>query len=208
MLRRLLPALAVTAGVLLSGAPAAASPAPAADGSALRIMPLGDSITAGVGVAGKDGYRLRLQRSLEKAGVAVDYVGSQRGGTAGDPDHEGHGGWTIDQLANRTTAWVQRYDPDVVLLHAGTNNITRGEDPAAVAGKLSGLIDRVRAAAPGAQVFVARIIGTAVPAEVPANQAYNALIPDVVAGKDERVHLVDQSPVDDLSIYDRHHPNA
>ncbi|BAL89345.1 putative GDSL-like lipase/acylhydrolase [Actinoplanes missouriensis 431] len=202
MLRSLLPALALAAGVL-SGTPAMAS-----GDAPMRIMPLGDSITAGVGVPGKDGYRLALQRALERAGERVDYVGSQKGGTDGDIDHEGHGGWTIDQLAEQTTGWVTTYRPDVVLLHAGTNNITLGEEPSAVAGKLSALIDQVRAAAPAARVYVATIVGTTVASEVAANRAYNALIPGVVAGKGALVRLVDQSAVDGLSIYDRHHPNA
>ncbi|WP_229074860.1 SGNH/GDSL hydrolase family protein [Actinoplanes sp. DH11] len=209
MLRALLPALAVSAGVLF-GVPATAAPVTAAtdDTAPVRIMPLGDSITAGVGVVGKDGYRLRLQRKLTNAGMTFDFVGSQQGGTAGDPDHEGHGGWTIDQLTEQAGGWVNTYDPDVVLLHAGTNNITRGEKPAQVAGKLAGLIDQVRAAAPEAQIYVATIVGTAVTSEEAANVGYNRLIPGVVADKGPRVHLVDQAPIGGLSIYDRHHPNA
>ena len=173
----------------------------------LRIMPLGDSITVGVGSPGKNGYRMDLQRRLRAAGVTTDFVGSQSDGDNGDLDHEGRGGWTIDQIAAQVDRRLAETSPDIVLLHAGTNNITRSEDPAAVADKLSALIDRVRVQVPGAHVFVARIVGTAVSSEVAANRAYNALVPGVVGAKGAQVHLVDQSSVTGLDIYDRHHPN-
>ncbi|HWS32906.1 MAG TPA: SGNH/GDSL hydrolase family protein [Actinoplanes sp.] len=181
--------------------------AAAAGAAPLRIMPLGDSITVGSGSPGRNGWRADLQRRLRAAGVRTDFVGSARAGTTGDRDHEGHGGWTIEQLAGVVGRSLATYRPDVVLLHAGTNNITRGDDPVVAAGRLSALIDRVRAGAPDADVYVATIVGTAVAAEVPANHAYNALIPAVVRARGPRVHLVDQSVVTGVDIYDRHHPN-
>jgi lysophospholipase L1-like esterase len=183
--------------------PAAAAPAPAR----LRIMPLGDSITVGVGSPGKNGWRADLQRRLRDAGVSADFVGAESEGTTGDLDHEGHGGWTIEQIARIVDQSLDQFQPDVVLLHAGTNNITRSDDPAAAAGKLSALIDRVQARVPDADIYVAKIIGTSVASEVAANRAYNALIPAVVREKGPRVHLVDQSTVSGLDIYDLHHPN-
>ncbi len=194
------------AGLLL--APAIPAPAAAAPGPApLRIMPLGDSITVGVGSPGKNGWRADLQSRLRDAGVRTDFVGSQREGTTGDRDHEGHGGWTIERLAGIVDESLAAAKPDVVLLHAGTNNITRADNPLAAARKLSDLIDQIRTGAPRAEIYVATIVGTTVASEVAANQAYNTLIPAIVAQKDAQVHLVDQSTVAGLDIYDRHHPN-
>jgi lysophospholipase L1-like esterase len=207
MTRSRLGMFAVSLAGLLSctgpATPAAASPGDAP----LRIMPLGDSITVGVGSPGKNGWRADLQRRLREAGVSADFVGSESEGTSGDLDHEGHGGWTIEQIAAVVDRSLAAYHPDIVLLHAGTNNITRSEDPAAAARKLSALIDRVRARVPHAEIYVAKIIDTAVASEVPANRAYNALIPAVVQDKGPRVHLVDQSTVTGPDIYDIHHPN-
>jgi lysophospholipase L1-like esterase len=185
-----------------------ATPVAASPGDApLRIMPLGDSITVGVGSPGRNGWRADLQRRLRAAGVSADFVGSESQGTSGDLDHEGHGGWTIERIAGIVDQRLAAYEPDVVLLHAGTNNITRSDDPAAAAGKLSALIDRIQARVPQAEIYVAKIVGTAVASEVPANRAYNALIPAIVQEKGPRVHLVDQSTVAGLDIYDAHHPN-
>ncbi|BBH63999.1 hypothetical protein ACTI_06840 [Actinoplanes sp. OR16] len=204
--------VAVLAGVFMPGRqePAEAEAAAGRIGpSIVRIMPFGDSITVGTGSPGRDGYRIELQSRLVRAGLAFDFVGSQTTGTSrGDADHEGHGGWTIDQLTVPAGAWVSAARPDIVLLHAGTNDVTRLEKPAVTAAKLSRLIDRVRDGAPDAAIFVSTIVGTAVPAENAANRAYNRLIPGVVAGKDANVHFVDQAAVAGLDLYDNHHPNG
>ncbi|MFM9072982.1 MAG: hypothetical protein ACKOOC_06240 [Cyanobium sp.] len=50
----------------------------------LRIMPMGDSITEGVGAPG--GYRQPLYDALTGKGYDVDFVGSKR--TSGDPTRE------------------------------------------------------------------------------------------------------------------------
>jgi len=73
--------------------------------STTRIMPLGDSITESF--APYDSYRYYLWTSLQNSGFRdIDFVGSQHGVLGGEPanenfdqDHEGHPGWTTDQLA-------------------------------------------------------------------------------------------------------------
>ena len=65
----------------------------------VRIMPLGDSITFGVGgVGGFGGYRGTLYSKLVNQGYSVNFVGTQtaNSGSIPDPNHEGHGGWRID----------------------------------------------------------------------------------------------------------------
>src|SRR4051794_23956151 len=84
--------------------PAAAATAPAAPASAaapasLRLMPLGDSITWGVGSSSGNSYRGFLWNRLAAEGHTLDFVGSGRSGTMSDPDNEGHSGWRIDQIA-------------------------------------------------------------------------------------------------------------
>ncbi|MCS5698544.1 GDSL-type esterase/lipase family protein [Cyanobium sp. FGCU-52] len=61
----------------------------------LRVMPMGDSITAGDQVPG--GYRAPLRDRITGQGWSVDFVGSQRqpGDTSSDQDHWGRPGWGI-----------------------------------------------------------------------------------------------------------------
>ena len=66
----------------------------------VRIMPVGDSITYGSGSPG-GGYRFPLWHLLTNAGYTVDFTGTRTtNGIAGlpDPDHEGWGGYRIDQI--------------------------------------------------------------------------------------------------------------
>jgi len=98
----------------------------------VKIMPLGDSITAGY-QAELGGYRWPLENLLLDAGYAFDYVGSLSIASPPSmprPWHEGHGGYQIEsadggnQLAGAVVdSALRTYQPDVILLLAGTNNL-------------------------------------------------------------------------------------
>ena len=88
-----------------------------------RLMPLGDSITWGVGSPSGNSYRGFLWNQLTADGHALDFVGSGRNGTMSDPDNEGHSGWRIDQIAGIADSVLARYRPNVVTLEIGTNDL-------------------------------------------------------------------------------------
>ncbi len=99
-----------------------------------RVMPLGDSITFGYLTATTTpaeeyvtGYRQPLYLALRDAGYHVDFVGGLASGQSAAPsfdaDHEGHGGWRDDQVADNVFSWLGNYPADVVLLHIGTNGL-------------------------------------------------------------------------------------
>ena len=111
------------------------------DGKA-RIMPLGDSITAGITSgnnppsATRTGYRLDLFNDLTTASAGkygINFVGSQSDGAGAglsDPDHEGHPGWCddnnpactgFDTIAGNVNSFLNANPADIVLLHIGTN---------------------------------------------------------------------------------------
>jgi lysophospholipase L1-like esterase len=110
-------------------------------GVPLRIMALGDSITAGVaangGRAQDGGYRGVLARSLASAGYQVQFVGS-RSDYSDDIANHAHEGWPGYVLRSypsdpgpgqligpRTRSAIMQYDPDVILVMAGTNDLLR-----------------------------------------------------------------------------------
>lgn len=156
----------------------------------LRIMPLGDSITDGMGVAG--GYRTDLWQYLRADGMAVQFVGSEYGGPAalGDRDHEGHPGWEIGQIDRRVNGWLRTYQPDVVLLHIGTNDILHGR-AAGAALRLRVLLGHITATVPGAQVYVAQIIPLRSPRLDSWVRRYNRAVARVAVMAGPHVHLVD-----------------
>jgi len=175
---------------------------------ALRVMPLGDSITLGTGAPARSSYRAALAERLLRGGMQIDYVGSESSGTGDDLEHEGHGGWTIDELSERLDRWLDETGPDVVLVHAGTNNITRGDGAYATADKLSAMIDQIRAARPAAYIFVAQIVSSRVPRELIEDRIYNQLIPALVAAKrDPLISVVNQATVSGIDLHDLRHPN-
>jgi lysophospholipase L1-like esterase len=159
-----------SAGVGAGGA-AAFSPCPAS-GAACNVMPLGDSITDGVGSSAPGGgYRLELFHAAVQAHQALTFVGS-----AADPNgpttldgkmfprnHEGHPGYTIDDSA--TTSGISPLvdqsiatnHPQIVLLMIGTNDVNRNIDVANAPTRLGALLDRVSNDAPNALLVVAKI---------------------------------------------------
>ncbi|MEU4245193.1 SGNH/GDSL hydrolase family protein [Actinoplanes sp. NPDC026619] len=214
-----LGATAIAAGFALAGAlPAAAAPtgadavSTAAVGSPLRVMPLGDSITMGIGSATMSSYRIDLQKRLAGAGMDVDFVGSQQHGSpaTADLDHEGHSGWTVAKIAANVDGWLTTYQPDAVLLMIGTNDLRTEAGSVGATERLSALVDQITVAAPATELFVAKITGTRTAGNAPQQKrtdAYNARIPGIVAAKGAHVHLVDQSTVRRLDIRDGLHPN-
>ena len=79
-------------------------------GDPIRIMPLGDSITAGYGSAFSVGYRQALFLSTVESGYEIDFVGNQKDGEFANPffdaDHEGHPGWGTYQVAEHVYEWL------------------------------------------------------------------------------------------------------
>jgi lysophospholipase L1-like esterase len=127
-------------------------------GKSLVVLPLGDSITWGYADPSNNGYRSPLYNSLVSAGAKVDMVGSVKNGNMKDPDNEGHPGWTVSQIAGATTAIKGKYNPNVILLHAGTNDANGSDNPSAAPQKIANLIDQLSSQWPKATLLVARIV--------------------------------------------------
>lgn len=133
----------------------------------LKLLPLGDSTTEGTADF-VGGYRGPLRERLLKAGYAVDFVGSRTGNSAGlpSPAHEGHPGFRIEWLrTGRTTAQssaaplaitLRRFQPDVILLLAGTNNLYF-DRPAIAAAEMRLLLDVVFGHAPDVTLLLGGI---------------------------------------------------
>lgn len=99
-----------------------------------RIMPLGDSITFDARYddtrsdSVRTGYRSHLYYKLVEAKYEVNFVGSRIAGEAitppFDPDNEGHPSWTSFEIAEDAYTFMAQSNPDIVLLHIGTNDLT------------------------------------------------------------------------------------
>jgi lysophospholipase L1-like esterase len=183
----------------------AAALAPVPDGP--KILPLGDSITFGVGSSTRSGYRTDLLERLAAVGVDADFVGSQSNGVGADLDHEGHPGWRIDQVREHVDGWLAQAQPDVVLLDVGTNDYVQSYDQEMAPARLSDLIDRILASSPTVRVVVAKLLLPLGQKRARGVAAFNATIPVVVAGKGPRVAIADMSRISRRNTTDGLHPN-
>lgn len=129
----------------------------------VKIMPLGDSITEGYYPPGDhdgyyEGYRRSLNISLYEAGVNVDFVGSQSDGIGFDSDHEGHSGYTADEIRDNVYSWLASNPAEIVLLHIGTNDIENGQSVDDVISEVEGIIGNITLYNQDVTVLIARII--------------------------------------------------
>jgi len=168
-----------------------------------EIMPLGDSITQGgyrrflLGDLNGRGTTFSFVGTQTTASDGIPNL---------DPPqthHEGHGGYRIgdiesnlDGLNDQTTGYPRSTNhggfwfpgipdgpekrpavyPNIILLHAGTNDITLGATPEQARDRLRALITRIVTDRPKAQLIVASITPRTDDKEG-ANAAYDALIP-------------------------------
>jgi acyl-CoA thioesterase-1 len=115
----------------------AAGPAAA---QSLKILALGDSLTAGLGLPAGRGFAPQLERALKESGVEAQVIDA---GVSGDT--------TASGLAR--IEWALADAPDLVILELGANDMLRGIDPAETRANLDAMLARLRAA--GARVLLA-----------------------------------------------------
>ncbi|WP_239096432.1 SGNH/GDSL hydrolase family protein [Streptomyces sp. SID11385] len=183
---------------------ASAAPAP------LRVMPLGNSITWGVGSPSGNSYRGFLWNQLTADGYPLDFVGSVRNGPMPDPDNEGHSGWRIDQIASIADSVLAQYRPNVITLEIGTNDLNGNYEVPTAPDRMSALIDQILRDAPDATVLVGTVIVSTSATEEATRPAFNEKLAQLVRAKADagaHVRLVDMSALTPADLSDALHPN-
>jgi len=138
-----------------------------------RIMPLGDSITAGVVTnainpvtpAARVGYRQPLFNALTIPQKSlVDFVGNEKSGSVATPipiadeDHQGIPGFRDDEVAANIVSFLTANPAEFILLHIGTNNFS--DDEADVANILANIDNYESTTGKQITVLLAKIIDT------------------------------------------------
>ena len=135
----------------------------------LKIMPLGDSITEGgynspanVYHSQDGGYRLPLVLQVLKVRPDTLFVGSLENGPNFMPQrhHEGHSGWRIEQISAQIDGWLKTYQPDVILLMLGTNNMWTEATRTPAVSYYETLLNQIAGDLPQTRVYAASIINT------------------------------------------------
>ena len=97
------------------------------------VVALGDSLTAGLGVAADEAFPARLQARLRAEGYDYRVVNA---GVSGDTTAGGL----------RRVDWALRAHPDVVIVALGANDGLRGQSPPAIRANLEEIVARLQAA--------------------------------------------------------------
>jgi acyl-CoA thioesterase I len=120
-------------GLTLIGAEPALAQASAAIGAKpIKMVVLGDSLSAGFGLAGSDAFPAKLQKALKAKGIPVDMVNA---GVSGDTSSGGR-----DRLD-----WSVPEGTRAVIVELGANDALRGTDPAVTRAALSDIVTRLKA---------------------------------------------------------------
>jgi acyl-CoA thioesterase I len=121
----------VLAGVLLAAGTAFAE-VPAKVAKPIKMVVLGDSLSAGLGLSASAAFPARLQKSLETNGIAVDMINA---GVSGDTSSGGR-----DRLD-----WSVPEGTEAVIVELGANDALRGTDPAVTRSALTDILTRLKA---------------------------------------------------------------
>lgn len=177
----------------------------------VRIMPLGDSITAGTNAGGAErwgSYRPFLYESLLVSGYSVDFVGSYTGRLDDEPDlqHEGWPGITPTKVATVVDGWLEMNPPEMVLMHLGTNSLS-----SASASQVDTIISNIQIYASSVPIVVGKIINrqTFNGATRDFNNELGTLVTTRINNR-ERLYLVNHESALNYStdMYNSLHPNT
>ncbi|MHB9023114.1 MAG: GDSL-type esterase/lipase family protein [Armatimonadota bacterium] len=193
----------------------------------VKIMPLGDSITVGVG--SDTSYRYYLWKRLRQAGYDnINFVGSRHGiyghpplDDDWDQDHQAICGWKTDDFLGThpevgqlggEQGWAALYQPDIVLILLGSNDLGCGRTSQEALDNLGIIIDIFRGVKPNVCIALAllppaRCDYDAILGLTDEDRDYLMLLNDSIGTYNEQIPLLAQtksmpaSPVIAVDLY-------
>jgi acyl-CoA thioesterase I len=171
-----------------------AGAAPAAD-RPLKIVALGDSLTAGYGLPASAAFPAKLERALRAKGLKVTVANA---GVSGDTASDG--------LARLD--WSVPEGTDAVILELGANDALRGIDPAVTRRALQSILRRLKQ-----RSIPVLLCGMLAPRNLGANYAgaFDAIYPELAASEGVPLYpfFLDGVATDPkLNLADGMHPSA
>ena len=147
----------MVAGTALAQTPAAVPAKP------IKMVVLGDSLSAGLGLSASSAFPARLQNALKNKSIAVDMINA---GVSGDTSSGGR-----DRLE-----WSVPEGTEAVILELGANDALRGIDPAITRAALSDILTRLKA-----RKIAVLLCGMVAPPNYGSDYSarFNAIYPDL-----------------------------
>ncbi|MCX2725012.1 arylesterase [Roseibium salinum] len=167
----------------------------AASAEGLKLVVLGDSLSAGYELAPEEGFPEQLQRALSERGYSVEVVNA---GVSGDTSSGG-----LSRLE-----WSVGEDADAVIVELGANDALRGIAPEITRKNIAEITRRLKER--GVEVLLAGMLA-------PRNlgqeysKAFDPIYPDIAKAHDSLLYpfFLEGVALDpDLNLPDGMHPNA
>ena len=190
--------LAALAGCSRDPEPPASPPLPpVAEGARGRVVFIGTSLTAGLGLDPSEAYPNLLQRKIDSAGLPFEAVNA---GVSGE----------TSAGARRRIDWVLREPASVLVIETGANDMLRGLDTDSLEANIQAIIDRARRQQPPPRIVLLGMRGLP-NYGLPYVRRFNAVYPGLA--KRNRLPLVPfllegVAGVDSLNQADMMHPTA
>src|SRR3984893_12088773 len=129
----------------------------------VKMVVLGDSLSAGYGLPAPAAFPVRLQKALEAKGIAVDMINA---GVSGDTTSGGR----------ERLDWSVPEGTEAVILELGANDALRGTDPAVTRAALSDILTRLKA-----RKIAVLLCGMVAPPNYGSDYSarFNAIYPDL-----------------------------
>ena len=145
---------------LMTGHPALAG---AEASKPIKVVVLGDSLSAGLGLAGQEAFPAKLQKALQDNGLPIDMTNA---GVSGDTASGGR-----DRLD-----WSVPEGTEGVIVELGANDALRGIDPMLTRSALTEIVTRLKA-----RKIAVMLCGMLAPPNYGSNYAakFNAIYPDL-----------------------------
>jgi acyl-CoA thioesterase-1 len=118
-------------GMALMAGKAAFAQAPAFETKPIKMVVLGDSLSAGLGLSASSAFPARLQKSLAANGIVVEMINA---GVSGDTSSGGR-----DRLD-----WSVPEGTEAVIVELGANDALRGTDPKVTRAALTDILTRLK----------------------------------------------------------------
>ncbi|WP_454634090.1 arylesterase [Bradyrhizobium cenepequi] len=136
---------------------------PAGAAKPVKMVVLGDSLSAGLGLPANAAFPAKLQKALETKGIKVDMINA---GVSGDTASGGR----------ERLDWSVPEGTGAVILELGANDALRGTDPAVTRAALSDILSRLKA-----RGIAVLICGMVAPPNYGSDYAarFNAIYPEL-----------------------------
>jgi acyl-CoA thioesterase-1 len=154
--------------VLMIALMTVANPAWAETTKPIKLVVLGDSLSAGLGLPAQDAFPAKLQKALQAKGIAVDMINA---GVSGDTSSGGR-----DRLD-----WSVPDGTEGVILELGANDAMRGIDPDLTRAALTDIVTRLKA-----RKIAVMLCGMLAPPNFGADYGarFNSIYPDLAKQSD------------------------